>query len=78
MNEEIKEKKTNEIEHIAALVTGILSVVFASIWFIGLIHGITAIVCGIRTRKRLKSKLGLAGMILRNYWSFIKCNIINY
>lgn len=74
MNEEkndfIKIEKTNEIEHIASLVCGILSIIFASIWFIGLIHGITAIVCGVRTRKRFKSKLGLSGMILRYNWNF--------
>lgn len=67
----VKTDKTNEIEHIAALVTGILSIVFSSVWFIGVIHGITAIVCGVRTKRRLNSKLGLTGLILRNNRSII-------
>lgn len=61
--------KKNQIEHIAALLTGILSIVFSMIWYIGFIHGITAIVCGARTNLRHKSKLGKAGMILRYNWN---------
>ncbi len=58
------DKNLKEIEHIAALLCGILSIVLASIWYLGLIHGITAIVCGIRSRKRFQSKMGLTGFIL--------------
>lgn len=67
--------KKNEIKHIASFTSGILSIVFAFIWYLGIAHGILAIVFGANIRSKYKSKLGTAGFILRNYrsifWSYI-------
>ncbi len=60
----ITKMKKTEIQHIAALVSGILSILFSAIWYLGVIHGITAIVCGARTNSRHKSKMGKTGLIL--------------
>lgn len=84
MEEETVVKKTNEytkneIGHIAAFTCGILSIIFASIWYVGIIHGITAMVIGARTGFKNKSKLGKAGFILRNYRHISYCNNnVNY
>lgn len=67
MEEVIKETtkiKKNEIQHVAALVSGILGIMFSTIWFIGLTNAIVAIVCGARMIQKHNSKMGKAGMIL--------------
>ena len=66
MEEVVKETtiKKNEIQHIAALVSGILGIIFSPIWFIGLTHSIVAIVYGTKMMVRYNSKMGKSGMIL--------------
>lgn len=54
----------NEIQTVAALLSGILGILFSSIWFLGLIHSIVAIVCGARMKVRHNSKMGKAGLVL--------------
>ncbi len=49
---------------VASLVLGIISVVTNLFWYITLPTGILAIVFGVKSIKRLGSKLGKAGMIL--------------
>lgn len=50
--------------HIAALVTGIISIVSMLFWYITIPTGIMAIVFGAKSAKKTGSKIGKAGMIL--------------
>ena len=61
MEEETKNKSGKPV---AALVLGIISIVFASFWYISLPTGIIAIVFGAKSARKLGSKLGKAGLIL--------------
>jgi hypothetical protein len=49
--------------HVASLVLGILSIVFAAFWYIALPAGIMAIVFGVKSIKMIGSKMGKAGMV---------------
>lgn len=51
------------VSHVVSLVLGIISIVTALFWYIALPSGITAIVLGVKSYKKMKSKLGMAGMI---------------
>lgn len=71
MNEEIEIEIENDrkkeifkdpIRHVS-FICGILSILTCSVWYIGIITGIIAIVLGARSIRH-KSKLGLSGMIL--------------
>ena len=49
--------------HVASLVLGILSIVFAAFWYISLPAGVMAIVFGVKSIKKIGSKMGKAGMV---------------
>jgi len=51
------------VSHVVSLVLGIISILTALFWYISLPSGITAIVLGVKSYKKMKSKLGMAGMI---------------
>ena len=60
----MKEKNEERpVSHIIALVLGIISALTTFFWYIALPCGITAIVLGVNTYKKMGSKMGLAGMI---------------
>ena len=60
----MKDKKENRIVmHIVSLVLGIISVVTAIFWYIALPSSIIAIIFGVKSYKKIGSKIGLAGMI---------------
>ena len=48
---------------VASLVLGILSIIFASFWYIALPTGILAIIFGTKSARKMGSKLGKAGLI---------------
>lgn len=48
---------------VASLVLGIISIIFASFWYITLPSGILAIVLGAKSIKKVGSRLGKAGLI---------------
>lgn len=48
---------------IASLVLGIISILFCWFWYITLPSGILAIIFGVKTIKKLGSKMGKAGLI---------------
>ena len=56
--------KKNSAMAVAALPLGIISIVLSLFWYVTLPTGILAIVFGVKSIKRLGSKLGKAGMIL--------------
>ena len=60
-NNELKKKSSLGV---AALVLGILSIVFAAFWYISLPAGILAIIFGREGIKKVGSKLAKAGFIL--------------
>lgn len=60
--EKEKDLKKNTM-HVAALVLGIISIVGAGFWYIGIPTGVLGIVLGIKSVRKLGSKLGKAGMI---------------
>ena len=60
----MEENKNKSGMPVAALVLGIISIVFASFWYISLPTGITAIILGIDSYKKEKKSLGLAGLII--------------
>lgn len=65
MNEEnikVEEKKKSAMA-IASLPLGIISILTNLFWYICLPTGILAIIFGVKTVKRLGSKLGKAGLI---------------
>ena len=49
--------------HIVSLVLGIISIVTALFWYISLPTGIIAIIFGVKSVKKLGSKMGKAGLI---------------
>ena len=60
----MKEKNEERpVSHILALVLGIISVCTTFFWYIALPCGITSIILGVNTYKKMGSKMGLAGMI---------------
>ena len=62
MKEEILEKSKSSMA-VASLTLGIISIVFFTFWFISLPTGILAIIFGVKTIKKLGSKIGKAGLI---------------
>ena len=59
-------KNKNEervVIHIVSLVLGIISILTGFFWYMSIPSGIIAIIFGIKTYKKMGSKLGLAGMI---------------
>jgi len=64
MDENNNELKKKSSFGIASLVLGILSIVFASFWYVSLPGGILAIIFGRKGIKQVRSKLGKAGFIL--------------
>ena len=59
-------KNKNEervVMHIVSLVLGIISILTGFFWYMSIPSGIIAIIFGIKTYKKMGSKLGLAGMI---------------
>ncbi len=59
---EINKSKTGM--HIASFILGIISVVSVLFWYITIPTGILAIVFGVKSIKKIGSKLGKTGMIL--------------
>ena len=59
----MEENKQHSSMHIAALVLGIISIVTCWFWYITVPTGIMAIIFGIKSAKKLGSKMGKAGMI---------------
>ena len=59
-------KNKNEeraVMHIVSLVLGIISILTGFFWYMSIPAGIVAIIFGVKTYKKMGSKLGLAGMI---------------
>ena len=59
-------KNKNEdrvVMHIVSLVLGIISILTGFFWYMSIPTGIVAIIFGVKTYKKMGSKLGLAGMI---------------
>ena len=57
------ESENRVVIHIVSLVLGIISILTALFWYMSIPSGILAIVFGIKSYKKMGSKLGLAGMI---------------
>lgn len=55
--------ENKQIMHVAALTLGIVSIVTAAFWYIGLPSGILAIIFGAKSAKKTGSKVGKAGLI---------------
>lgn len=64
MDENKKELKRKSPFGVAALVLGILSVVFASFWYVSVPSGVLAIIFGRKGIKQVGSRLAKAGFIL--------------
>ena len=62
MEEKVLEKQKSPMG-VAALVLGILSIVFELFWYISIPTGILGIVLGVKSSRKTGSKLGKAGMI---------------
>ena len=60
MNEELKNKSGMPV---ASLVLGIISIVTNLFWYLTLPTGILAIIFGVKSIRKMGSKLGKAGMI---------------
>lgn len=60
---EEKELKTKSGFGVASLVLGIVSIMFASFWYVAIISGILAIIFGAKSIKKVGSKLGKAGLV---------------
>lgn len=58
------EEKNKSSMGIAALVLGIISIISAFFWYIALPTGILAIIFGVKSIRRVGSKLGKTGFIL--------------
>lgn len=56
-------EKNKTVMHIASLVLGIISIVSSLFWYITLPTGILAIIFGVKSSKRIGSKIGKAGLI---------------
>ena len=60
----MKDKKEDRaVMHIVSLVLGIISILTGLFWYMSIPSGIIAIIFGIKSYKKMGSKLGLAGMI---------------
>ena len=59
-----EENKSKHSMHIASLVLGIISVCTTLFWYITLPTGILAIIFGVKSSKKLGSKIGKAGLVL--------------
>ena len=59
---EINDKKYSSMS-VASLVLGIISIVLCFFWYISIPAGILAIIFGVKTTRKLGSKLGKAGLI---------------
>ena len=59
---EVKEKNKSAMA-IASLPLGIISIIFNLFWFISLPTGISAIIFGTNTTRKLGSKIGKAGLV---------------
>ena len=57
------ENNNKNVMHIASLVLGIISIITAMFWYIALPTGIIAIIFGVKSAKKIGSKIGKAGMI---------------
>ena len=55
--------ENKSVMHIASLVLGIISIVSALFWYITLPTGILAIIFGVKSARKMGSKIGKAGMI---------------
>ena len=60
----MEKEKTRSAMPVASFALGIISILGFSIYYITLVSGILAIVFGVKSKKKFKSKLGLTGMIL--------------
>ena len=60
----MEEERNKSAMHIAALVLGIISVLTTIFWYICWPTGILAIIFGVKSAKKLGSKMGKAGMVL--------------
>lgn len=56
------ENNNKNVMHIASLVLGIISILTAMFWYIALPTGILAIIFGVKSAKKIGSKIGKAGM----------------
>ncbi|PKR79967.1 hypothetical protein CW751_12115 [Brumimicrobium salinarum] len=61
MSENLDVQKTNNGMATAALVLGIVSIVFSFFWFIGLICGILGVVLGIISKNKIKTDPNMGG-----------------
>lgn len=59
---EINDKKYSSM-NVASLVLGIISIVLCLFWYMTIPAGILAIIFGVKTSRKLGSKLGKAGLI---------------
>ena len=59
----MEDNNNKYVMHISSLVLGIISIVFALFWYIALPTGILAIVFGVKSARKIGSKIGKAGMI---------------
>lgn len=60
----MKDKNGNRVVmHIVSLVLGIISILTSLFWYMSIPTGIVAIIFGVKSYKKIGSKLGLAGMI---------------
>lgn len=59
----MEENKKYSTMHVASLVLGIISIVSCWFWYITLPTGILAIIFGVKSVKKLGSKIGKAGVI---------------
>ena len=55
--------ENKSVMHIASLVLGIISIFSALFWYITLPTGILAIIFGVKSARKMGSKIGKAGMI---------------
>lgn len=60
----MEKEKARSAMPVASFVLGIISILGVWIYYITLVSGILAIVFGVKSKKKFKSKLGLTGMIL--------------
>ena len=59
-----EEARRHSAMHVAAFILGIVSILGDFFWYISIPCGILAIIFGVKSARRLASKLGKAGLIL--------------
>ena len=59
----MEDKKKKSGMNVAALVLGIISIVFTLFWYMSIPTGILAIIFGAVSAKKIGSKLGKAGLV---------------